>query len=94
MCVRRTEETDCKGIVSISDISRSVRGHPKMYTPGEINFDLVGKIRFPIQFLGKAHCANNTLWQNAKDQFVSLTNAIGSHSPERCAEYTQTQPYE
>ena len=29
----RTHETDCKGIVSISDISRSVRGHPKMYTP-------------------------------------------------------------
>ena len=79
--------------MSISDISRSVRGHPKMYTPQEIDFNLVGKIRFPIQFLGRAHCANDTLWQNAKDQFLALPEAIAHHSAQQCALYTQIQPY-
>ena len=64
-----------------------------MYTPSEINFDLVGKIRFPIQFLGAAYCANDTLWQNAKDQFVSIPDTIAQHSPEQCTRLQQTTPY-
>lgn len=78
----------------MSDITRSVRGHPKMYVPNEINFDLVGKIRFPIQFLGKAHCANDTIWQNAKDQFISIADALANRSPQQCAAYAQAAAYQ